>query len=53
MGEGRVLQVKEEREEEEEGQEVKWHCLERSRGKFQRRYRLCLAFGHTADGTVS
>ncbi|KAK9057611.1 hypothetical protein SSX86_022447 [Deinandra increscens subsp. villosa] len=40
MEEGRVLQISGERSLEKEEKEDKWHCVERSSGKFARRFRL-------------
>ncbi|MFS7903466.1 putative small heat shock protein HSP20 [Helianthus anomalus] len=40
MKEGRVLQISGERSQENEEKEDKWHCVERSSGKFLRRFRL-------------
>ncbi|XP_034703406.1 17.3 kDa class I heat shock protein-like [Vitis riparia] len=38
--EGRVLQISGERSKEQEEKSDKWHCVERSSGKFLRRFRL-------------
>lgn len=38
--EGRVLQISGERSKEQEDKNGKWHQIERSRGKFLRRFRL-------------
>ena len=38
--EGRVLQINGERSKEEQEKNDKWHCLERSGGKFLCRFRL-------------
>ncbi|KAL7229036.1 hypothetical protein ACSBR2_007686 [Camellia fascicularis] len=38
--EGRVLQISGERSKEHEEKNDKWHCIERSSGKFLRRFRL-------------
>ena len=38
--EGRVLQISGERNREQEEKNDKWHCVERSSGKFLRRFRL-------------
>ncbi|KAI4350592.1 hypothetical protein L6164_005037 [Bauhinia variegata] len=42
VDEGRVLQISGERnlDANDDGKNNKWHCLERFRGKFQRRFRL-------------
>ena len=38
--EGRVLQINRERSKEQEEKNDKWHLMERSSGKFLRRFRL-------------
>ncbi|KAI8032498.1 18.2 kDa class I heat shock protein [Camellia lanceoleosa] len=38
--EGRVLQISGERSKEHEEKNDKWHCIERSSGKFLRRFKL-------------
>ncbi|XP_028096318.1 17.8 kDa class I heat shock protein-like [Camellia sinensis] len=38
--EGRVLQISGERSKKHEEKNDKWHCIERSSGKFRRRFRL-------------
>eukprot|EP01018_Ginkgo_biloba_P008751 Gb_09149 [translate_table: standard] len=38
--EGRILKISGERNKEEEQRNDKWHCIERSRGSFLRRFRL-------------
>ncbi|KAK4606445.1 hypothetical protein RGQ29_000606 [Quercus rubra] len=38
--EGRILQISGERSKEQEDKNDKWHCIERSIGKFLRKFRL-------------
>ena len=38
--EGRILQISGEKSKEQEDKNDKWHCIERSTGKFLRRFRL-------------
>ncbi|XP_060174360.1 17.8 kDa class I heat shock protein-like [Lycium barbarum] len=38
--EGRILQISDERNKEQEEKNDQWHCMERSSGKFLRRFRL-------------
>ena len=38
--EGRILQISGERRKEQEDKNDKWHCIERSIGKFLRKFRL-------------
>lgn len=38
--EGRMLQISGERSKEQEEKNDRWHCVERSSGKFMRRFRL-------------
>ncbi|KAK6774522.1 hypothetical protein RDI58_029761 [Solanum bulbocastanum] len=38
--EGRILQISGERRKEQEEKNDQWHCMERSSGKFVRRFRL-------------